>query len=292
MSDGMVIPKREPDTNLRSVDDLQTNLEGLVDNLADELDEFAKRPVHGRIYPASSIDYRSDQGLIQTASSPSYWGGLWSLTCCKHDMRKAHYFDYFEETESGVLRPIEPLFVFTAAGKQGSDTPEWEESRRRWVASIALVTHAFREMDDYGRFLLEHDESVWGPRMSTYSDAKESDWAREYGDCHALIDGEKVTGTGSPYPDHDHVSGSGTARCGCNHTVDPVYDHVYHKDNDSNRLKFVATPNYWLSWSVPEFYWTVGNSPDRFGGGQKMKAYNPDGDSSGGTVLSQLRPVY
>lgn len=292
MSEGKDIPNWGTEGNVESVVELQTLLETLVDNLADELNQFDKRPVHGRIYPASSIDYNSDRGLVQTASSPSYWGGLWSLTCCKHAMRQAHFYDYFTETEPGVLRPTDPLFILTTAGKEESDTPEWAETRRRWIASVALVTHAFREMDDYGRFLLEHGEEVWGPRISTYSDAEGSEWAKEYGDCHAIIDGENVTGVGSPYPVHDHVSESGTARCGCSRSVDPEYDHVYHKDNDPHRLKFAATSEYWMSWSVPEFYWIVSNGPDCWGGGQQMKAYHTDSDSSGRTVLSELREAF
>ena len=98
--------------------ELIDRLDGLVQNLNGELDSFETSPVNGRIYPASSINYTRDKGHEQTASSPAYGGGFWSLACCKHDMRKEHYFDYFEERESGVLRPTQPLFIFTTAGKE------------------------------------------------------------------------------------------------------------------------------------------------------------------------------
>lgn len=52
------------------------NLDELIENLDKELDSFDKTPVNGRIYPASSINYTRDDGHVQTASSPSYWGDL------------------------------------------------------------------------------------------------------------------------------------------------------------------------------------------------------------------------
>jgi hypothetical protein len=63
-------------------------------------------------------------------------------------------------------------------------------------------------MDDYGNFLMEQNEEIWKPRLSTRSDAKKSDWARKYGDCHAIIEGEEAVDVGAPYPEHDHVSSS------------------------------------------------------------------------------------
>ncbi|WP_411967520.1 hypothetical protein [Haloferax sp. YSSS75] len=205
-------------------------------------------------------------------------------------MRREHFFDdYFQEAESGILRPTQPLFVFTCAGKQGSDTPGWSEGRRRWITSVALVTHAFREMEDYGRFLLEQDEDAWKDRITTQDSSEITQWARKYGDCHALLDDGEVIGVDAPYPEHDHVSSSGTTSCGCSKTVDQDYDHIYHEDNDPTLLKFASTSDYWMSWSEPQFYWTVGNGPDAWGGGQKMLAYGDTDESDQRTVLSELR---
>ena len=206
-------------------------------------------------------------------------------------MRQEHFFDYFEEIEPGVLRPTQPLFIFTSAGKGGSEKPEWAESKHRWLVNIALVTHAFRDMEDYGRFLLDQEESVWNPRIST-DPADNSEWARKYGDCHALVNDGEVIGTDSPYPEHDHVSSSGTSSCGCSETVNREYDHVYHEDLDPDRLKFVSTSEYWVSWNAPAFYWTVGNGPDRFGGGQGTLAYDDDPSIGTDTIIDSLQEAF
>lgn len=291
MSPQRAIPEKEDTAFSSKIEGLRSEIKQLVEKFANNRSNFEMTPVNGRIYPADSIDYYEDSGLIQRGSSPSYWGGLWSLTCCKHKMRQERFFDYFEEVEPGVLRPTQPLFVFTCAGKMNSDTPEWAAERRRWLTSVALVTHAFRGMDDYGRFLLEQDEAVWKSRITTQDSAEETTWARKKGDCHAIISDGEVVGVDSPYPEHDHVSSSGTSTCGCSKTIDPEYDHVYHEDNDTSILKFAATSDYWISWSEPEFYWTTGNGPDAWGGGRGTRAYrNPD-QSQNGTILSELRSV-
>jgi hypothetical protein len=206
-------------------------------------------------------------------------------------MRQERFFDYFKEVESGILRPTQPLFVFTCAGKMDSDTPEWAADRRRWLTSVALVTHAFRGMDDYGRFLLEQDDPAWENRITTQDASETTTWARQKGDCHAVVENGEVVGVDAPHPEHDHVSSSGTSSCGCDTTVNPEYDHVYHEDNDTSLLKFASTSDYWLSWSEPRFYWTVGNGPDAFGGGQGTRAYRDADDSQDGTILSELRSV-
>lgn len=292
MAPHRAIPERGNATQSSSIEGLRTQLEQLVEGFASERDNFETSPVNGRIYPADSIDYSNGSGLVQGGSSPSYWGGLWSLTCCKHKMRQEHFFDYFKEVDSGVLRPTQPLFVFTCAGKMDSDTPEWAAERRRWLTSIALVTHAFRGMDDYGRFLLEQDEAARKNRLTTQESSEESTWARKKGDCHAVIEGGEVVGVDAPYPEHDHVSSSGTTSCGCSTKVKEEYDHVYHEDNDTSLLKFASTSDYWMSWSEPEFYWTVGNGPDAWGGGQGKRAYRDSNESQDGTVLSELRSAF
>lgn len=285
------IPDNKSEFNTVDVSRMRSCLDELIDSLGTNLDSFADSPVHGRIYPASSIDYIQGRGLTQSGSSPSYWGGIWSLTCCKHDMRQEHFFDYFEERETGVLRPTEPLIVFTCAGKVGSDRPEWADTERRWLTSVALVTHAFRGMDDYGEFLLQHEEEAWRSRISTQTEGQSTDWANEHGDCHAVVQEGEVTGVGSPPLDHDHVSNSGTSECGCHVTIDPEHDHMYQDDNSPSNLKFVSAPGYWISWSEPEFYWTVGNSRNRFGGGKNKLAYTRSEQLESDTVLSELKGV-
>ncbi len=285
------IPGHGTETLDPGIEDLRSNLEQLVTEFASERETFESEPVNGRIYPAKSIDYTTKSGLVQRGSSPSYWGGLWSLTCCKHKMRQEKFFDYFEEVEPGVLRPTQPLFIFTCAGKTESDTPEWAANRRRWLTSVALVTHAFRGMDDYGRFLMDQDEPAWKKRITTQDEAEETAWARKKGDCHAVIENGEIVGVDAPYPEHDHVSSSGTSSCGCSTTVDPEHDHGYHDDNDTSLLKFASTPKYWMSWSEPQFYWTTSNGPDFVGGGQGTKAYCNSNKSQEDTILSELRSV-
>jgi hypothetical protein len=289
MSGSRPVPERGYNSASSDVISLRNRLEELIEDFATERETFDPSTVHGRIYTASSIDYDSDSSLVQTASSPSYWGGLWSLTCCKHDMRQEHFFNrYFKEINPGVLRPVEPLLIFTCAGKTDSNRPDWSEQRRRWLTSVALVTHAFQGMDDYGRFLLQQGEEVWKNRISTQG-SSEHEWARKYGDCHAITSGGNIAGVGTPYPEHDHVSGSGTTSCGCSSTVDPEYDHVYHEDNDRSLLKFVSVSEYWMSWSEPQFYWTRTNGRSRFGGGRHKRAFHRQRESPEGTVLSELR---
>jgi len=268
MAPQRAIPERGCPTQSPSVEDLRSQLEQLVEEFAEERGNFGTSPVNGRIYPADSIDYRNDSGIVQGGSSPSYWGGLWSLTCCKHKMRQEHYFDYFEEVEPGVLRPTQPLFVFTTSGITDSDTPDWAAENRRWLTSVALVTHAFRGMDDYGQFLLEYDEAAWRDRITTQDSSDGTTWARKKGDCHAVVEEGEVVGVDSPYPEHDHVSSSGTTPCGCSTTINPEYNHVYHDDNDMSLLKFTSTPGYWMSWSEPEFYWIHRRRRAAYGGGQ------------------------
>jgi hypothetical protein len=206
-------------------------------------------------------------------------------------MRQEHFFDFFEETKAGVLRPEQPLFVFTCAGKMGSDTTEGAAGRRRWLTSVALVTHAFKEMDNYGRFLLQQDEAAWKNRITTQESSEDTTWARKKGDCHAVIEDGEVVGFDSPYPEHDHVSYSGTYSCGCSKTVNPEYGHVYQEDNDVSLLKFASISDYWMSWSEPQFYWTVSNGPDAWGGGQGKQAYRDSRESQDGTILSELRSL-
>lgn len=292
MADKKPVPDHGLDSHFADRTALQEQLEHLVDKLAAELPGFEKRPVHGRIYPADSIKYRTEHELIQTTSSPSYWGSVWSLTCCKHDMRQEHFYDFFREDAPGVLQPTEPLFVFTSAAISGSDRPDWAAERRRWLASVALVTHAFKGMDDYGRFLLNKGEEAWKPRITTQEKAEASDWAIRHGDCHAIVDGGEIQGVDAPHPDHDHVSSSGTVACGCNERIDAEYTHAYHDDNDRSFLKFVSTSEYWLSWSRPEFYWTQGQSRARWGGGRPKRAYRPERKTwQDDTVLAELQEV-
>ncbi len=291
MAPQRTVPEHGYTTQSSSIENLRTQLEQLVEQVANDRNNLEMAPVNGRIYPADSIDYCNNSGLVQGGSSPSYWGGLWSLTCCKHKMRQEHFFDYFEEVDLGVLQPTQPLFVFTCAGKMGSDTPEWAADRRRWLTSVALITHAFKRMDDYGQFLLKQDEAAWKDRITTQDSSEDTAWARKKGDCHAIIDDEEVVGFDSPYPEHDHVSSSGTTSCGCSTAVNPEYGHVYHEDNDTSLLKFASTSDYWIGWSEPQFYWTVGNGPDAWGGGQGKRAYRDSDKSQDGTILSELRSV-
>lgn len=256
--------------------------------MAGGLDSFDTRPIYGRIYTASSITYDSERGLVQGGSSPGFWGGVWSLTCCKHDMRKAKYFSYFREIEAGMLRPTKPLFVFTAAAVTGSDAPPGAD-RRRWLASVALVTHAFETMEDYGRFLFDQQDNAWRDRFTALGPERGSEWGRNYGDCHATLEDDEVLEADAPYHSHDHVSSSGTTSCGCNTRINPEYGHVYQEDKDPDRLKIVSTDGHWLSWSDPRFYYANRTSRDRFGHGRGTKAFDPKSDFQDGTILGEIQ---
>ena len=115
-----------------------------------------------RRYIASSIYCKSTgNGPIpyQTGCSPNYFGGLWSLACCKHDMRgnwkvKNDVFGW-TETKGDVLEPKHPFFVFTYS-KQSNG--------HQYLASLALVTRGFKSMEAYGEYLLDRGEDTEAAR--------------------------------------------------------------------------------------------------------------------------------
>lgn len=74
MSGSRPVPERGYNSASSDVISLRNRLEELIEDFATERETFDPSTVHGRIYTASSIDYDSDSSLVQTASSPSYWG--------------------------------------------------------------------------------------------------------------------------------------------------------------------------------------------------------------------------
>lgn len=292
MADNRKLPSKNSVLEQHDLEGLRDCLVSFINDFSKEIMEFDREPVHGRIYPASSIEYQSGKGLVQRTSSPGYWGDVWSLTCCKHDMRKSKFYsEYMREIADGVYRPSEPLLIYTTASITGSDPlTDWEEGRKQWLASVALVTYAFEGMEAYGEYLIEQDEQAWRDRITTQDARSAPEWALQHGDCHAEIDDGEIVGTGTPYHGHDHVGDTVSDDCGTRVPGDGW--HAFEQlDNKREYLKFVSCPGYWLSWSEPSYY-RRGSRRSRWGGGQDKIAFDYDDLSQGdGTVLGELSEV-
>lgn len=237
--------------------------------------EFEEENWKGRLYVtnSSSISYNEEQNsLVQGASSPSYFGGLWSLACCKKDMRGSNPFtSNFQEVSEGHYKPAKPVFIFTI-----SSISHYPGTNRRgqWLASVALVTDGFYEVEKYGQYLLDnHEGAVVENRITRRGKDSEHIGARK-GDCH--IDHKGTPG--APSPKHDHAGGYS---CGC------VEDNGFKKDLDESHLKLVSEPQYWVAWETPRFETTDTIGSSRWG--LKIRQFNPHPENHG--VRDRLEEV-
>lgn len=211
-------------------------------------------PIDGRMYVASSVGYKGEEGFVQTGSSPSYFGGLWTLACCKKPMRREEGFTkLFEEPyDDGVLYPKTPIFIFTcASSSRDKGHPDEAEARRNWLASVAMVTQGFWSMEDYGRYLQEHMSSEAVNRRLTgvtTTPESERDIARRKGDCHIDNNGNVC----APPPEHDHGDGGHESDCGCLGNSEGN-DPLDYEDNKEDHVKCLSEPGFWVSWTQPEF---------------------------------------
>ena len=59
-----------------------------------------------------------------------------------------------------------------------------------------------------------------------------------------------------------------------------------HKDNAPNRIKCIAEPGYWISWTEPEFF-DLTRKRRQYGGNGKMRGFAGIGEEK--TVLPILK---
>lgn len=244
---------------VQQIDNLREWMHSCIDRYEDETVEFDSNTPRGRVYVARTIQYQSDSGLTQTGSAPSFFGGLWSLATCKKGMRGEpersdsanpdHPFQrlFQEPNDEGVRRPKYPVFILTCASRsQVYDKPEYANSHRNWLASVAMVTHGFNKMEDYGRYLRRTcEDDVVGHRLTHASDR--TPFAENRGDCH-------VGDTGAvryPPANHQHGDSEVEAKCGCSSNSSRQPEE--HIDNSEDHVKCVSEGGYWLGWTEPQF---------------------------------------
>lgn len=253
-------PERSVVESLQTRDDLRNWAENRIDEYQEKEHEFEDTTPRGRIYIARTIQYTSDHGLVQTGSAPNYFGGMWSLTTCKKGMRgesdnsdspnPKHPFKrlFMEPDEEGIRRPKYPVFILSLSSRnQAHAKPERADSHRNWLASLAMVTHGFDRMMDYGQYLLENHEGDRVNNRLTHASGR-PDVAENRGDCHVDENGDVYY----PPVDHQHGDGDADASCGCNTGVQTRDAHE-HIDNSQNHVKSLSEPGYWLGWTEPQY---------------------------------------
>lgn len=234
------IEEKDP-AGVSTVDDLKDWMEDSIGRYESKYGEFDNgTEIGGRAYIASTIKYHSEHGLVQTGSAPGYFGELWTLSTCRKDIRSSSKFEkLFTEKDDGVLRPNQPVFILPFSSRSKSyDKPG--KKYQRSLASAALVTHGFREMEKYAEYLIENfsGESV-EKRLSHGTDSV----AEERGDCHADWEAEVY------YPPNRHQHGDDSPVCGCESgNARSPEDHI---DNRSHHVKCLSLPGYWISWNEP-----------------------------------------
>jgi|GEM_PF-2067549 len=139
----------------------------------------------GKLYVASTIIWDSDSAQFrQYGCSPNYRGGLWTLACCKHDMRTGKPF------RAKALDQSIPTYVFTLAKMD----PRVGQS----LVSVARIDDGFETMDEYSQFL-EGQKRVLQAAKLTRTRREDGLFGWRFGDCHA--DANFQVGR----PDCDHV---------------------------------------------------------------------------------------
>lgn len=226
---------------ISTVEDLIDWMEDSVDRYESKYGEFEEgSEIKGRGYIAGTIKYHSEKGLVQTGSAPGFFGDIWTLCTCRKDIRSSSNFvDAFREEGDGVYRPTQPVFILPfSSRRQAYDKPG--KKYQRALTSAALVTHGFRDMGRYARFLVNNfsGESV-EKRLSHGGNSV----AEERGDCHADWDGEVH------YPPDGHQHGEDSPDCGC--STSSARSPTDHIDNQTHHIKCLSMPGYWISWNKP-----------------------------------------
>lgn len=238
MSTGYSISKLDnaPCSGIDTIESLRSWMESKISEASVEFEVDA---IDCYRYIASSVTFRGEGDSIegyQTGCSPNYFGGLWSLACCKHYMRRSSKVTNrifgWNDTESDELIPNHPMFVFTFG----------EQSRgHQYLASIALVTHGFKTMDAYGEYLLNQRVSEFAAKARITQQMNTTPEADRYGDCHY--------GPYHPSEHHPHTSESPPCSCGSRGRATSAYE----EDLSQDHVICVAEPGHWITWEYPAF---------------------------------------
>ncbi len=143
------------------------------------LDCWSKGKWWGKLYVAETIDWDNEKKQFsQRGCSPNYRGGLWTLTCCKHDMRDAKPFRQQVESKDPAT------MIFTLCSCRGAP------QRRQYLVSVAKVTKTFETMQGYSDCLKEQgDESLRSEKLSSWP-RNQGGLGWRFGDCHADREGK------------------------------------------------------------------------------------------------------
>ena len=212
---------------------------------------FDPSKIAGIQYVSGTLSYDPSEGFSQRGNGPNYFGGLYTLATCRHDIRgtaeRAGGWDFDEHFSpvgggTDLWLPKYPVLVVNSTG-----TTDNGHRKGRWVPSVAFVTHAFRTMEGYA----DHLRSEYSGQTVTHRltrAEKATDEAIKHGDCHANNQGE----TGGPPKGHPHHEGI-ESTCGCGSG-----DAKLHPDNEKDHLKVLSMEDFWLSFDEPVFENTVG----------------------------------
>ena len=131
---------------------------------------------NGKLYVAKSICWDPEKReFLQSGCSPNYLAGLWTLTCCKHDMRAAERF-------KKAVKGDRPVMIFTLSQVS-------REYHRQFLVSVAMVTNSkcdsFETMEEYARFLLKRRNKTLLQEKLSGLPRSDSGFGWRFGDCHA-----------------------------------------------------------------------------------------------------------
>jgi hypothetical protein len=214
--------------------------------------------VVGRLYVADTINRLDDsRAFEQSGTAPQFDGGLWSLTTCKHRMRRADTFkkhfeptDESDNTEQEPYPPKRAMFVFVVSSKAEFD--------RQYLVSVALVTRAFELMTDYYEFLRSNHVSDGAVDERVVGLDADGNARKPLGDCIVDDDGKAIlpplghshrSDSEKCAPDGESSTHSGSDSTGDSTDVKRILDH---EDHSPDTLKCVSDPGSWISFPDPE----------------------------------------
>lgn len=189
----------------------------------------------GKLYVASTIEWNDEANQFrQSGCSPNYYGGGWTLACCKHDMRSGEPF------RAAAVDLSIPTYVFTLARKGPiAGQP---------LVSVARIDRTFETMEDYATFLRSCGRTLRASRLTRcHRDDGLLGW--RFGDCHANDDGD----VGEPDPGH-------------------VHHWVEDWKRDTNGEHLILFSEQFILWERPLFAAQQTERQSRFGRNMDSKA--------------------
>ena len=157
-----------------------------LDELKRMLKKWSKDQWRGKLYVAKTICWDDNKHqFLQEGCAPNYRGGLWTLTCCKHEMRAAASF------KRAVKSDDRATIIFTLCSCRNAP------DHRQYLVSVAKVTKSFGSMREYANHLLKQkNERLLREKLSLLP-KREHGLGWHFGDCHADLNGKvKAPGNG------------------------------------------------------------------------------------------------